>query len=37
MVLVPEVITPVIPEGCTAFQAKVAPVVVLLNVTKEEE
>ena len=36
MVFVPEVITPVIPAGCTAVHAKVAPEVVLLKVTKAE-
>ena len=36
MVLVPDVVTPEIPAGCTAVQAKVAPEVVLLNVTKAE-
>jgi|LauGreDrversion4_2_1035121.scaffolds.fasta_scaffold6517397_1 hypothetical protein len=36
MVLVPEVITPVIPAGCTAVHEKVAPEVVLLRFTKAE-
>ena len=37
MVLVPEVATPVIPLGCVAVQEKVAPEVLLLNVTTAEE
>ena len=36
MVLVPEVVTPVIPAGCVAVQENVAPEVVLLKVTKAE-
>ena len=34
--LVPDVVTPVIPAGCIAVQEKVAPDVVLLRVTKAE-
>ena len=36
IVLVPDVITPVIPIGCRAVQEKAAPDVVLLRVTKAE-
>ena len=36
MVLVPEVITPAMPVGCTAVQESKAPVVVLLRFTTAE-